>query len=347
MSRANSPIVLIRNSERQSFKRCRFQWALNFGVLTGTPLKPLEDARALRFGDLIHQALAVHYKPGRKRGPKPWLIFEKLYKQQVEELEMERLNMRDEDKWLDAAELGPAMLKAFYERYHERDKQYEVLSAEQTFQVPISLGNTGFGVGRTRVVVVGTLDGVWKDMSGSRKDAEVFFKEWKTATSIDLSNLQFDEQAGTYWTYAPKWLWRMGILEEGVWPTHILYTFLRKAMPDERKKDELGRALNLDGSVSKKQPAKMFERQPVYRDAADRKAMHKRIVAEAIEMELVKRGDLDSYKNPGPLYMPNCRGCPFRDPCELHETGGDWQAMLRSAYQEWNPYDAHEIVERW
>jgi hypothetical protein len=159
--------VLIRNSERQSFKRCRFQWALNFGVITGTPLKPLEDARALRFGDLIHQSLAGYYKKGKKRGRKPWLIFEKLYKQQIEELDMARLNMKDENKWLDAAELGPAMLRGLVERYGARDEQYEVLSAEQTFQVPISIPIAEKGGRTLKVVVVGTLDGVWRDLSMS------------------------------------------------------------------------------------------------------------------------------------------------------------------------------------
>jgi hypothetical protein len=111
--------------------------------------------------------------------------------------------------------------------------------------------------------------------------------------------------------------------------------------------DELGRALNLDGSVSKKQPAKNFDRQPVFRDENDRVSMHNRVCEEAREMWMVRNGLLSPIKNPGPLYMPNCKGCPFRDPCELHESGSDWMSMLRAGYQSWDPYDAHEIVERW
>jgi hypothetical protein len=380
-------VRMVRNSERGSFKRCRFQWGLNFGVVTGTPLKPLEDGRALRFGDLIHQALAVHYKPGKKRGPKPWLAFERIYKRQIEELEMERLNMKDEDKWLDARELGMAMLRGYYEEYHDRDEQYEVVSAEQVFQVPISLGNTGFGLGRIKVVIVGTLDGVWRELSGPKSKRDTFFKEYKTAASIDLTNLPFDEQAGTYWTYAPKYLWSKGLLPNKTYPSHILYSFLKKSLPDERPRDEDGRALNkptkdaligacedlqlptkgtvpqlmdrlrdegkidplLLGEPSEKQPSPRFARQPVYRDALDRKRMHERVKAEVVEMLLVERGTLKLIKNPGPLYMPNCRGCPMRDPCELHETSGDdaMEEMLRSGYKSWEPYAAHELPERW
>jgi hypothetical protein len=346
VGRTPVPVVMLRNSERQSFKKCMFMWALNFGVLTGTPLKPTEDARALRFGDLIHQSLAGYYKRGKKRGRKPWLIFEKLYKQQIEELEMGRLNMKDEDKWLDAMELGPAMLRGLVERYGPRDEQYEVLSAEQVFQVPLKIKKPDGPT--TKVLIVGTLDGVWRDLSGPARSRDIFFKEWKTAGSIDLTNLPFDEQAGTYWTYAPKWLWRQGMLPEGVYPSHILYTFMLKSMPDDRPKDEAGRALNKDGSVSKKQPAKRFDRQPVHRDAADRASMHARVIQEVLDMERVRENPaLRAYKNPGPLYMPNCRGCPFRDPCELHESGHDWKAMLDSGFQSWDPYAAHELPERW
>lgn len=329
----------MRNSERQSFKRCRFQWALNFGVLTGIPLQPIDDARALRFGDLVHRSLAVYYKRGLKRGPHPARTFLKLYRHEVDQLGKDRLNMRDEDKWLDAEVLGPAMLEGYVDKYGEYDKQFRVLSSEQVFQVRVVRAS-----GRQRrFVVVGTLDGLWQRI----ETGDVFFKEFKTATAIDLSNLPFDEQAGTYWTYAPKYLWRKGLLERGVYPTHILYTFLRKAMPDERPEDGDGHKLNKDGTVSKKQPSARYERQPVYRDAADRANMHERVCAEADEMAMVKAGILQPIKNPGPLYMPNCKSCAFRDPCELHETGNHYKEMLDSGYRAWDPYAAHELPERW
>jgi hypothetical protein len=323
---------MIRNSERQSYKKCRQQWWWNFVDL----LKPEETARALRFGDLIHQSLAAYYKKGIRRGPLPHKNFARLYEAQWEELG--RLNMRadDEGKWADAGDLGEAMLKGYIDEYGERDKQYRILSSEQVFQVPILTHKLKF-------VIVGTLDGVWQD----RASGDIFFKEFKTAASIDPAPLAMDEQAGTYWTYAPKWLWRQGLMPDGLYPSHILYTFLRKALKDQRPRDEFGQSLNQDGTVSKKQPAKNFARFPIYRDRADREMMHRRVTAEAAEMEMVRRGDLAVIKNPGPLYMPNCRGCSFKDMCELHETGSDWEAMRDATMKTWDPYAAHEIVERW
>lgn len=303
-------------------------------------LKPKEPAKALRFGDLVHQSLAAYYKPGIRRGPHPAKTFAKLYEAQVEELG--RMNMRADDdaKWTDAADMGEAMLKGYVDRYGERDKDYRVLHSELTFQVPLVA--TRPDGSKFNLWVVGTVDGLWEH----RSTEDIILKEFKTAKAIDLTGLQMDEQAGTYWTYAPRAFWKAGALPEGTYPSHILYTFLRKAMPDERPEDEFGRKLNQDGSVSKKQPPAYFERQPVYRDRADRWNMHKRVLAEAVEMDMVRRGQLAVIKNPGPLYMPNCRGCPFRDMCELHETGQDWESMRDATMTRWDPYSAHEIIER-
>lgn len=344
---------LLRNSERGAAKRCEQRWYWEFVDL----LKPDEDGKALRFGDLIHQALAKYYKKGTKRGPHPAKTFKKLYEGQWEELG--RLNMKpnDEEKWLDAGDLGHDMLTAYVKEYKERDESFKILSTEQTFQVPIVIGPKDIknkhlldllirtGILPLKIVVVGTLDGVAIDLA--KNEDEAFFLEHKTAAAIDLSGLPMDEQAGTYWTYAPKWLWRQGLLADGQYPTHILYNFLRKAMQDTRPVNEDGHRLNQDGSVSKKQPSRYFDRQPIYRDHADRVNMHNRLIQEAVRLELIRRGILDPVKNPGPLYNPNCRGCPFKDMCELHETGADYEPMIKGLYHKWDPYDAHEIVERW
>jgi len=360
------------------YKKCSQAWWWQFVDL----LKPAEDARALRFGDLVHRSLALYYKRGSKRGPHPAKTFKKLYLHEVEQLKKDRLNMRDEERWLDAEELGPAMLEGYVDMYGENDKQFVVLSSEQVFQRPLA---TRLPDGSKLVFyIVGTLDGLWAEGRSLKVHGDPFFKEFKTATTIDFSGLPMDEQAGTYWTYAPKWLARMKLMPPGADPTHILYTFLRKAMPDLRAENELGQKLNLPtkdelleyykeagrnlpqvrtmealkedlgvevwpflGSPSKKQPSALFDRQPIYRDQADKENMHMRVCDEAVQMELTRRGFLKPIKNPGPLYMPNCKFCFARDMCELHETGADWEAMRDATMVKWDPYDSHEIVERW
>jgi hypothetical protein len=349
---AQSPPLLIRNSERGSFKRCRQNWYWNFVE----QLKTTEEAPALRFGDLIHQSLERHYPPGVKRRGKPWLIFEKLYDEQLRKGQEEFRMWAEDESWVSAKELGITMMRGFYDLYHDKDEAFEVIASEQVFQIPLRWDAAHRKelraiYGRVpKVTIVGTMDGIWRPRSGRKKERLPFIKEYKTTgSSIShvVAGLPMDEQAGTYWTFGPIWLWKMGVLAEGEYPTHIWYTIMRKAMDDDREKDELGRALNKNGTISKKQPAPRFDRIPVYRDAHDRARQYVRVQDEAVEMLMARSGHMAIIKNPGPLFMPNCTNCAFRGPCELHESGQDYEVMIRAMYKKWSPYAAHEIPERW
>lgn len=323
--------VMLRNSERQSYKRCRQQWDWSFNHR----LKPIEASPALRFGDLVHRALAVYYKPGLKRGTLPHKTFERLYHEQAQEQADKGFNVYVDDKWEDSLPLGIAMLRGYVEEYGDRDTEYRVLSSEQVFRWPVKVRGK-------KVIVVGTFDGVWESIV----NGSVFFKEFKTAAHISVDGIPMDEQAGVYWTYGPAYLHKHRLIRSDSDPTQILYTWLRKALPDERPKDELGRTLNKDGTISGRQPSPLFRREPVFRDLADKQIMQERIRLEAYEMSLVRSGELGVYKNPGPLFMPNCRGCGFREMCEVHETGGDWEAVRDSTMTTWEPYADHELSER-
>jgi hypothetical protein len=228
-------MLLLRNSERSSFKRCRHQWQWTYR--DGRQAR--EAPRALRFGDLVHQALAIYRPPGIKFGPHPAKTFERLYMEQATKLEDEGFNVWSDEAWVDALDLGKAMLSGYVERYQSEDSQYRVLATEQTFQLlvraPIPADWAGpvppsirSGRRHIRFKVVGTFDGVWQH----RKNKRISFKEYKTAARITEDGLAMDEQAGLYWTYGPKWLQQQGILKPDQMPSDILYTFLRKAMPD-------------------------------------------------------------------------------------------------------------------
>lgn len=372
-------LTRLRNSERSAFKTCRFRWALTYGgVFEVGPLRSKEPAKALWFGDLIHQGLAGYYKKGLKRGPAPAKTFIRLYDTDPR---LSAVLKNDEGEWESMRDLGRGMLEAYVVEYADRDDEWEVLSSEGTFQLPIEVPEFVFEsvtVPGFALHVVGTFDGVWRHRV--EKD-RVAFAEHKTAATISLDGLAMDEQASFYWTYGPRWLWKKGVLPKKAYPSEILYNFLRKAIrnPDDTwspsghrlnnptKPDLLAafpklvtEKMKLEdmiakigpakaaqaGQPSKSQPSAFFERQPVYRDLADRTSTHDRVLAEAREMQLARAGILTAYKNPGPLHMPNCRGCPVRDPCELHETGNDFMSMLNATTESWDPYEAHEIVER-
>lgn len=328
--RQNGSNILIRTSERQSFLTCRQRWHWAYVEC----LKPPRTDTKLVFGDLVHQALAAYYKRGHKRGPHPTETFEKLCEKLSDE--------QDTDIWadnelLDMADLGIDVLNRYVEHWSEADKEYEVISSEQTFQVPI--GRTPSG---QRLIYVGTIDGVWRH----RPSARFRFVEHKTTTAISGAALPMDEQVGAYWTFGPRWLRLKGFLKSGEQLDGILYNWLRKAKRSEGPFDELGRKLNKNGTISKNQPPPFFDRQLTFRGDFEAQRVKERVRQEITDMLEARGNPAKIYKNPGPSFFPNCKFCSFRDMCELHETGNDWQAFRDAAFIKWEPYAAHERVER-
>jgi hypothetical protein len=302
-------------SERSAFKQCRWKWWV-FYVMR---LKPKYDAPALRFGSLIHKALELYYIPGRKRGVNPAITFEKEYERELKE--SYSIGFRDEDgKWGDAAELGLDMLNGYVEQYGS-EGDLEVVASESRFEAPITHPDSGRVIG----IAVGVVDGIWRWVSKRNKPVEIV--DHKTATSIDVSYLSTDDQAGQYWTFGVDRLRENKVLKPAQPLDRITFNFLRKAKKDLRPQNALGQYLNQDGvTVSKKQPPENFVRHPSFRNEADRASVRASIASELQEMALVRSGVLAVYKSPS---KENCRGCPVREACELHESGQDWRAMLK------------------
>lgn len=314
--------TMLRTSERSQFKRCRQAWWWAFVE----DIKPKTAAPALRFGSLIHKAMELRYPVGKKRGPHPAPIFTDLYEKELEQAA--KFGFKDEDdKWHEAGELGVAMLNSFVEQYGD-DEEWEVLASELPFQVPIGHG----------MQYVGILDGVWRNI----KTKEIWIQDWKTAKSISTNHLVLDEQAGSYWAYAPDFLRKQGLLTAKQELRGILYTFMRKALPDDRPKSKSGLYLNKDGSTSMKQPPPYFQRVETRRNESTSATLRARVQAEVREMRLVREGKLGVIKTPGPM---TCGGCGFRDLCELHEMGADYESFKSQTMAHWEPYDVHAVAD--
>lgn len=363
--------VLLRTSERRTYANCRQAWWWSY--VEGWEANDIKPA--LRFGTLVHEALKAWYPPGRERGVKPWLAFEALYAADIEagRGEFDVYNSEDE-KSVDALDLGIEMLKNYVNEWGE-DDHIEVICPEMSFAVDIY-----DKADKYMVTYVGSLDLVYKDLSLN----QLGIIETKTAGSISTRHLGLDEQAGSYWTFAPEALQNAGYLKKGQDIDFILYNFLRKAFADVRPTNAAGSRLNkpsktalleacqvrslelpkapkiedlelalveagIDpaqfGEVSKSQPPPLFERTRVYRDDADRENLLYRVKAQAWEMAQVKAGKLPVYKNPGGTF-PNqqCSGCEFAEVCELHETGREWEELARLTMGRWDPYEDHSAV---
>jgi hypothetical protein len=323
--------ILVRTSERQSFLTCRQQWYWSWVENLRGP----QTSTALVFGDLVHQALALYYKPGRKRGPHPALSFENLYRQATD---VDRIWDPDLEEKVDMLELGTNMLDRYVEHWQEADKEYEVIASEQNFKVPIGR------VHNRKVYYVGTIDGVWRHLPSDK----IRFAEHKTTAAISKDALALNEQIGAYWTYGPRWLRLKGILKDDEVIDGIVVNWLRKSIKDpDASWDDHGRRLNKDGSISKRQPPPYFDRQTTFRGAVEAERVKARVKDQIWDM-LVARWEPEHnvYKNPGPQFKPNCSFCQFRDMCELHETGNDFEAFKEAAFGTWDPYDAHNRIER-
>jgi len=327
---AKVALPMLRTSERVLFKRCRWAWARRH--IDG--YQPRTSKPALEFGTLVHDSLAAYYLPGLKRGPHPAETFQQLYIDHEVEFQVRV----DDEKWENAQELGVAMMEHYIEEYG-KDRKIEIIAPEMPFKFKL------LDAGGAPFYYVGRFDALAYDL----EKGEYFLFEHKTAGSISLTHLPLDEQAGSYWVFAPAWikkLIREGLIENkhhDLGLDMILYNFLRKAKPDPRPTNAEGLYLNLNGTISKKQPPKYFDRVPVYRDIEDRRAVLKRIRQEQWEHRMVREGKLPIYKNPQSGYPDrHCDVCPYRDMCELHETGSDWREFGRQTFDRVNAYEEYE-----
>lgn len=340
----------VRTSERGGFKRCHWMWWMEFEEL----LKPRSDVPALRFGNLIHQALATYYKPGLKRGVRPWITFEKLYEAEI--AENEAFGVREDDTWIEAGEMGDSMLRNYVEHYTSGipslpDEEFEVLLTEVPFQQVVykpwtfdpNHPPTAQRGAEPWFLYVGILDGIWRH----RPTKRIHIVDHKTTKAIQLKYLAMDDQATAYWTWGMDWIYEKGLLKPKEKPSGMLFNFLRKARKDARPTNEDGYHLNKDGSVSKQQPAPYFARVPIYRDWNERDSARERVYAEFQDMERVRNAPRngtepppEAYKNPGQF---TCPGCWMFDICELHETGNDWQEYRDNTTKPWLPYAQHEV----
>lgn len=323
---------LMRNSETQTFKDCRQWWEWAYVKF----YKARAVSPPLTIGSMVHDALETYYPKGRKRGPKPASTVLRTYRRYLEqggqEIRVKTGKGEDTDKYVDAGDLMVEMMENYVKLYG-KDDYVEVVAPEQLFQVDVFDPKTGLYV----CTQVGQIDLVFRDLRTNR----VGFMEHKTGATLEPFGApeELDEQTGTYWTYGPTYLKHTGQIPEDMELDFIMFNRMKKSFGDKRAKNAEGLSLNLDGKVSKQQPAPLFKRSMIYRNAADSNILDKRIRAVALEMEMVRNGQLEIYKHPD----KHCGYCEFRPVCEVHESGGDYRSMFKMMYTKWEPYSEHEL----
>jgi hypothetical protein len=283
------------------------------------------QADALWFGYGVHEALAQWYLKGKRRGPHPADTFEAWAGDEITFARTYLDETFDEPVWVDATELGIAMLEEYVD-YYGRDEQWDIISVEQPFRVRILNDKKPVAYFSSR----------WDGVARNLEDGLIYLLEHKTAAQIVTAYLELDDQGGSYWAVASQLLRNAGILKPDEHIAGIIYNFLRKAKPDQRPQNEEGLYLNKDNSVSKKQPPQAFLRHPIERSPKEQHTQLQRIADEVEVMNAVRNKTIPLTKTP----TRDCPRCPFWVPCQLHERGNDhsFQVVLKNNYRQIDPY---------
>ena len=371
MATAELPIPILRTSERSTFKKCVWRWLQEYRY--GYKPRGIQ-ADALWFGIGIHNALAEWYLKGKRRGPHPADTWEAWCGDEIAWAKSYLTDTFEEPVWLDARDLGTAMLEGYVDQWG-KDPKWHIIAVEQPFEIAIRRDR------QTAVIFKSRWDGVFRDL----ETGLILLLESKTATQIATAYLEMDDQGGSYWAVAGRVLRANGVLKRGEEIGGIQYNFLRKAMPDERPMNSQGlrtnnptrehyiRALrsvriefveqsspksgpipvdkakladlqvaasfaNLQvlGDISKSQPPPLFIRpDPIMRNQGEIATQLQRITDEVQWMNAVRDGTLPAIKTP----TRDCPRCPFWGPCTLHEQGSDsYLTLLESNYTQEDPY---------
>jgi hypothetical protein len=231
----------------------------------------------------------------------------------------------DEPKYEDALELGTSMLEA-YVREYGKDDQWLVLAVEQPFRIKVSNG------GKPVAYFNSTFDLVYRDLD----DGLIYLDDHKTASQVQTAYLELDPQAGAYWAVASKIGRAKGWLGPDEVIHGIMYNILRKAMEDPRPRDEQGRYLNINGSVSKRQPTAPFLRHMVERSPEELRTEMQSLADDVVYMNAMRDGGQPVRK----VRTKECTFCDFFSLCKMQQRGNHESAQeyARAQYAIIDPY---------
>lgn len=324
-------LPILTTSARSALGRCPQQWWNRFPMGL-TPKFESPDARW--FGIGVHIALAEWYQLGKKRGPHPARTFEIWAGEEIAYISAQYPDRDrteyDKPKYEDARTLGVAMLTEYVDLYG-KDPRWHVLATEQQFRVRIIKD------GKPIAIFMSTFDGVYID----EEDDEVYLMEHKTAGQISLAYLDIDPQAGAYWAVAIPICQKQGWLPKGKKISGINYNFLRKAMPDDRPRNEAGSYLNKDGTISKRQPPPAFVRKIIERTPEEAHTEMETLADEVVWMEAMRSGDMPVRQ----VRTRDCTYCDFFDLCKMQQRGRtDALEQYRNAkFNQSDPYDRYAV----
>lgn len=308
-------LPLMRNSERACFKKCVQQWWWAY-IEELIPKKFTVGAR--EFGSGIHLCLAEWYGPEGRNPLETWDEWAKGIKR-----DQVKAHLYNEEEWKEMYEKGAVILEEYLAKYGD-DDDWIVIAVELPFAANIG------GV----VYDVGTIDLVIRSVS----TGEIWAVDHKTAKQFpNWMWLYMDTQSGSYTAVATHILREKGLIKDNEKVAGFIFNYMKKAKRDERPKDEEGRALNKDGSVSKRQPVERFHRETIERIPGEVRRQMEHILNDAKVMTEFREGRLPVTKNPS----QECTWCDFFELCKADEAGQDTDRLKQMLYKKSDPYADH------
>lgn len=324
--------TVVRSHERMTYKRCQKQWYWHWRKGLVPKAKRFG---ALDLGTWMHDGLADWYQEGTSRGGN---LSELVYKHSAEAINQAVRDGAPEyeiEKAEELQTLAHCMAEA-YQAHYGGDVKVRVISAELPLEFTFP-GPEGLEV----------IHRLKPDLVYVDDNDDVWLMEHKTAASIRTEHLVIDDQARPYGAMAATALQRLGLLR-GRRFKGIMYNFLRKAVADERERNEQGQYLNKNGTVSRRQPPAYFMRYPVLLTAPARRVTLERIAQETAEIAYVTRR-LRAGLDPDTLQKTPHRSCPkfcdYFTMCTMEENGAPIEDFMRSQYVRQNPYNYGDSTE--
>jgi len=247
-------IPFLRQSERLSFKRCpaAWHWAWNMGLIPA-----MAPSNARWFGSCLHVALAEHYTPppganGFTRGRPMLESWAEIMADTFTVIASQKdFGDEQEKEWVDANELGAAMLTG-YEKHYGLEPHWEVLSPEQRFKanIPYNARQNKSDVdfwekmpdGKYITNLVGSLDlPVRNHLTGQ---VEIIDHK-SSGRKVSVDYLSKDDQIGTYIATTAPYLRSIGLMGPKEEVSAVIFNFLKKAFPpDPETVDDKGTIRN-------------------------------------------------------------------------------------------------------
>lgn len=98
------------------------------------------------------------------------------------------------------------------------------------------------------------------------------------------------------------------------------------------------RGLTVYGDRSKRQPPPLYARKPMRMTVEHKRQQLTRLQADFVRMVLIKEGLEELSKHAS---RDNCPMCPFKEMCELHESGAGWVQFRDALFRSEDPYADH------